>query len=85
MTVIKKALCVWLTIQAHVEVIRCTDQEFQVLPKRWVVERTFGWLNQYRRLSKDYEHLSLVICLLTDSKSKISFIYRLFLTASTPV
>lgn len=28
---------------------------FQVLPRRWVVERTFGWLNNYRRLSKDYE------------------------------
>lgn len=30
---------------------------FEVLPKRWIVERTFGWLNKYRRLSKDYEHL----------------------------
>ena len=30
---------------------------FQVLPRRWVVERTFGWLNHYRRLSKDYEVL----------------------------
>lgn len=28
---------------------------FQLLPKRWVVERTFGWLGKYRRLSKDYE------------------------------
>ena len=30
---------------------------FQVIPKRWVVERTFGWLGRYRRLSKDYEAL----------------------------
>jgi putative transposase len=29
---------------------------FVVLPRRWVVERTFGWLMKYRRLSKDYEH-----------------------------
>ncbi len=31
------------------------QKTFQVLPKRWVVERTFGWLNLQRRLSKDYE------------------------------
>jgi putative transposase len=32
-------------------------QGFRILPRRWVVERTFGWLNNYRRLSKDYEEL----------------------------
>jgi transposase len=30
---------------------------FHVLPRRWVVERTFGWLGLCRRLSKDYEYL----------------------------
>lgn len=30
---------------------------FHVLPRRWVVERTFGWLGRCRRLSKDYEEL----------------------------
>ncbi len=37
--------------QAHHELHR-----FRVLPKRWIVERTFGWLSNYRRLAKDYEY-----------------------------
>ena len=37
---------------------RCDDQKgFIILPRRWVVERTFGWLVANRRLSKDYERL----------------------------
>ena len=32
------------------------EKAFVVLPKRWVVERTFSWFESYRRLSKDYEY-----------------------------
>lgn len=53
----KFALVVWLILQAKVEVMKRLTEQFEILPKRWVVERTFGWLNWFRRLSKDYEKL----------------------------
>lgn len=37
---------------------RNDKQRFVVLPKRWIVERTFAWMDNYRRLSKDYERLN---------------------------
>ena len=47
--------CHWL-----LEIVKRTDKSkgFIVLPRRWVVERTFGWLNRSRRLSKDFERKS---------------------------
>ena len=39
-------------------VVKRTDKQikgFVVLPRRWVVERTFGWINRSRRLAKDFE------------------------------
>lgn len=33
-----------------------STQGFQILPKRWIVERTFSWFESYRRLGKDYEY-----------------------------
>jgi|TARA_B100001971_G_C18207240_1_gene548407 putative transposase len=46
------ANCAW-----ELEIVqRPADQKgFAVLPRRWVVERTFGWFNRYRLLSKEYE------------------------------
>ena len=41
------------------EIVKRSDKPgFVVLPKRWIVERTFGWLGRCRRLSKDYENLN---------------------------
>ena len=38
---------------------RIADAGFKILPHRWKVERTFAWLDKYRRLSKNYEQLSI--------------------------
>ncbi len=39
-----------------IELVRRIEgqQGFEVLPRRWVVERTFGWMNRWRRLVRDY-------------------------------
>ena len=40
------------------EIVQRSDADkhlFKLLPKRWIVERTFGWLSKLRRLAKDYE------------------------------
>ena len=46
--------------QVNVEIVKRSDhvKGFAVLPKRWVVERTFAWLNRCRRLAKDWECLN---------------------------
>ena len=54
-------LMAWVASHLHFvlrPVLRADGQKgFSVIPRRWVVERPFGWLNQYRRLSRDYEVL----------------------------
>jgi len=44
----------------NVEIVKRSDQAkgFVVLPKRWIVERTFAWLGRCRRLARDWENLN---------------------------
>jgi putative transposase len=47
------------TFKRVIEIVkRPAVNTFVILPKRWIVERTFGWFSKYRRLSKDYETLT---------------------------
>ena len=44
----------------RIEIVKRSDdmKGFVVLPRRWVVERTFSWFGRNRRLNKDYENLA---------------------------
>lgn len=59
----------WVQSKCHwvLEIVKRSSDTggFKVLPRRWVVERTFGWLGRHRRLSKDYE------CLTSTSETMI--------------
>ena len=52
---------------------RIKPNEWQVLPKRWRVERTFGWMNGSRRLAKDFE----ITTKSAENMTIISHIYTL--------
>jgi putative transposase len=56
------ALGIWMGdhFGIRLTVVKRSDSHhgFKLLPRRWVVERTFAWLGRYRRLSKDYERCS---------------------------
>jgi putative transposase len=52
----------WVSAELHAIleiVLKLADQKgFQVLPRRWVIERTFAWISRNRRLARDYERLA---------------------------
>lgn len=59
----KDGLVEWVheTLKITLDIVKRPPQQkgFVLLPRRWVVERTFAWLGRYRRLSKDYEACTL--------------------------
>jgi len=46
--------------RVNVEIVKRPINKFEILPKRWIVERTIAWLNRCRRLAKDWENLNRI-------------------------
>ena len=57
------ALVVWRTGAWKLEIVKRADVSgFEVLPKRWIVERTFAWINLAdRRLARDFERYAMTV------------------------
>jgi transposase len=50
------ALVAWRTGTWRLQIVKRSDvAAFEVLPKRWIVERTFAWISRNRRLARDFE------------------------------
>ena len=45
-------------LERFIDISKKIKNEFAILPKRWIVERTFAWINNFRRASKDFEILT---------------------------
>ena len=47
----------------NIEIVKRSDQaqRFVVLPKRWIVERTFAWISRNRRLARDFERYAATV------------------------
>jgi transposase len=58
----KMALVVWRTGAWKLEIVkRSVAVGFEVLPKRWTVERTFAWISRNRRLARDFERYTSTV------------------------
>ena len=58
----KMALTVWRTGAWRLQIVKRSDVAgFEVLPKRWIVERTFAWISRNRRLARDFERYATTV------------------------
>jgi transposase len=56
------AKVVWRTGQWRLQIVKRPDAPgFEVLPKRWIVERTFAWISRNRRLARDFERYAATV------------------------
>ena len=58
----KMAMTVWRTGAWRLQIVKRSDAAgFEVLPKRWIVERTFAWISRNRRLARDFERYATTV------------------------
>ena len=58
----KMAMTVWRTGAWSLQIVKRSDAAgFEVLPKRWIVERTFAWISRNRRLARDFERYATTV------------------------
>jgi putative transposase len=59
---IKMAMVVWRTGAWRLEIVKRSETAgFEVLPKRWIVERTFAWISRNRRFARDFERYAATV------------------------
>ena len=65
------AKTVWRTGAWRLQIVKRSDAPgFEVLPKRWIVERTFAWISRNRRLARDFEHYAATAAALTVKEAR---------------
>ena len=58
----KMAMTVWRTGAWNLQIVKRSNAAgFEVLPKRWIVERTFAWISRNRRLARDFERYATTV------------------------
>ena len=55
------ALVVWRTGAWRLRIVKPDGAGFEVLPKRWIVERTFAWISRNRHLARDFERYATTV------------------------
>ena len=80
----KMAAAVARTGSWKMEIVRrCDRHRFVVLPKRWIVERTIGWISRNRRLARDFERHGRIAAAFVSMAMIRIMLRRLAATAST--
>jgi transposase len=80
----KMALAAWRTGTWRLQIVKRSDVAgFEVLPKRWIVERTFAWISRNRRLARDFERYATTVVAFVRLAMIRIMLRRLAATASS--